>query len=550
MVQGLAFLSKKSWHVKNIANQEKVWVAEQREEQEKAKAKELAKEIQQEREQEELDRIAGKSATVDRGIDWMYHGQSKESEIAKQDAEKKSEEYLLGKEFAPDTAVKGDIAAAAEETQGVNAVVEAGGAFVSKEAEDSKMPAWSEPSVAEKNEAFRVRHEDPMFAVTHREMQKRQELEKRKELYEKVTGQSIVAIPKGQFPDSDDSDPEKNKSRSRKHKKKHKKEKKAHKKDRKVRKRERRERRRQYSDSEGDEYESDYRSDEEFRSHRHREPRDRYHHDRDRDADRERQGSLKRYDDGYTHRRSRQNDDDDFGRVSRKYRDDGEEARHYHRDEFGREYPRNRRSENHEHKRRRRSYDDDRDYDQRSSSFHRKPPPASNTQQNDPKPPPTSHTQHNDRKPPPSRSHHEPSVHELPKKQSGYGLQGVSSVSGDNRADLGPDRAQLQRKREARQAEKQKHRERSFKRSTLSAEERAEKLREMEQHAAKRFQGIEAESGETKEGDNSTPQQGQASFVRDITRQVHGVSGGDSESLSSRIAQNSTNNQRRHESFL
>jgi len=50
MVQGLGFLSKKSWHTKNKANQEKVWIAEQKKEQETAKAKELAREIQEERE--------------------------------------------------------------------------------------------------------------------------------------------------------------------------------------------------------------------------------------------------------------------------------------------------------------------------------------------------------------------------------------------------------------------------------------------------------------------------------------------------------------------
>jgi anti-sigma28 factor (negative regulator of flagellin synthesis) len=47
MVQGLAFLSKKSWHTKNLANQEKVWMAEQQKEAEVAKTKELAKQIQQ-----------------------------------------------------------------------------------------------------------------------------------------------------------------------------------------------------------------------------------------------------------------------------------------------------------------------------------------------------------------------------------------------------------------------------------------------------------------------------------------------------------------------
>jgi hypothetical protein len=54
MVQGLAFLSKKSWHTKNLNNQEKVWMAEEKKAAEQRKTQELAKQIQQEREQEDL----------------------------------------------------------------------------------------------------------------------------------------------------------------------------------------------------------------------------------------------------------------------------------------------------------------------------------------------------------------------------------------------------------------------------------------------------------------------------------------------------------------
>ena len=107
MVQGLAFLSKKSWHTKNKANQEKVWIAEQKKEQETAKANELAREIQQEREAEEFNRIAGKKAIKDRGIDWMYQ-EGTSTELAKEDAAKKAEEYLLGKEYVGEGAVQGD----------------------------------------------------------------------------------------------------------------------------------------------------------------------------------------------------------------------------------------------------------------------------------------------------------------------------------------------------------------------------------------------------------------------------------------------------------
>ena len=209
MVAGLAFLSKKSWHTKNIANQEKVWVAEQRKEQEEAKAKELAKQIQQEREQEELDKIAGKkSARIDRGIDWMYHGQQKNSEIAQEDAAKKNEDYLLGKAYVPEGGAVGDFHAGANAKEGVNAVLEA-----KKPA--AVEPVYHEPSVAERNEAFRHRHEDPMFAVAMQAKHKQDEYRKKKELYERVVGPTA---------DSDDD------RRAHKREKKHKKTKKKHRK--------------------------------------------------------------------------------------------------------------------------------------------------------------------------------------------------------------------------------------------------------------------------------------------------------------------------------
>ena len=107
MVQGLAFLSKKSWHTKNKANQEKVWIAEQKKEEETAKANELAREIQQEREAEEFNRIAGTKTIKDRGIDWMYQ-EGTLTDLAKEDASKKAEEYLLGKEYVEKGSKEGD----------------------------------------------------------------------------------------------------------------------------------------------------------------------------------------------------------------------------------------------------------------------------------------------------------------------------------------------------------------------------------------------------------------------------------------------------------
>ena len=605
MVQGLAFLSKKSWHVKNIANQEKVWVAEQREEQEKAKAQELAKQIQQEREQEELDKIAGKSSgsRMDRGIDWMYHGHEKESEIAKQDAAKKSEEYLLGKEFVPDT-VKGDLAAAAEETQGMNAVVTTASTQQSTdnlEDGESKPPAWSEPSVAERNEAFRMRHEDPMFAVTHQQVQKKQEFEKKKELFERVTGKTAITISKEERAKLDED----RRERKRKHKKRHKKEHKRHKKDHKSRKRDRRERRRHSSDEEDDysrgSYDESFNSYEEYRRHRSRSPE--RHRRSDRHHQRERSRSREKYNSdegskGYDYRPYRHHPSQEDSRSGRSYGD-------LPRDSFGRAIPPGRDMDRHHHYEDRRRYTNDerthRDSWHRSGSFSpdrhrtrsRSPPrryrreegPARRRNYSPHRSPNSSihpdesnrgrHSQPRrddavaNRKAPPEermrqrekerRQEDRPSVDqktppppEAPAhsvtKQKGYGLQGASNVSKPLRAeDLGPDRELLRKKREAKEAEKKQHRERAMKRA-MTTEERENALRAMQEDAESRFHESRSRPRQSDEPAEE-PKDGQAAFLNDMSRQVHGVSEG-SMSLQERVSQNRMSNQRRHEGFL
>jgi hypothetical protein len=200
MVQGLAFLSKKSWHVKNMNNQEKVWMAEQRKANEESKTKELARQIQQEREQDELDAIAGKkSSHLDRGIAWMHEGGT--GEAAKEDQRKQDEEFLLGKAYAPE-GVKGGDFAVDEVQDGVNAVI-AGAAAAGPAL--AVHPSQAGPSVADKNEAFRMRHEDPMFLVSKRHHEQQAKAEKTKALFERVVGPQDV--------DSEDSYEERKKAK-------------------------------------------------------------------------------------------------------------------------------------------------------------------------------------------------------------------------------------------------------------------------------------------------------------------------------------------------
>mmetsp|Transcript_24200 Transcript_24200/g.40076 ORF Transcript_24200/g.40076 Transcript_24200/m.40076 type:complete len:475 (-) Transcript_24200:110-1534(-) len=244
MVQGLAFLSKKSWHVKNMANQEKVWIEEQKKAAEETKTKELAKQIQQEREEEEMDRIAGKTSNrLDRGIDWMYQGVT--SEAAKEDAKKQAEEYLMGKEFTGGASMQpqGDLAQGEDKKEGFNFVM----ASVANEQPNSEdvapspaVASMAGPSVAEKNEAFRVRHEDPMFLVSQKRREQEVKGEKKKALYERVVGKVV---------DVNDAESDEN---SRKRRKREKKERKKDRKQRKEEKRRRRDRSRSRSDSDDD----------------------------------------------------------------------------------------------------------------------------------------------------------------------------------------------------------------------------------------------------------------------------------------------------------
>ena len=92
----LAFLAKKSWHTSNLDNVERVWLAEQKSENEAKKVAELQKQIDDERQIQELRQLqvasGQKVKTTDSSLDWMYQGPNA-SQFEKQ---KESEQYLLG----------------------------------------------------------------------------------------------------------------------------------------------------------------------------------------------------------------------------------------------------------------------------------------------------------------------------------------------------------------------------------------------------------------------------------------------------------------------
>lgn len=83
---------KKSWHPKKLANQEKVWKAEQEKNLEMKKLNDLRKEIEDERNREEYRDMAKKSGLIkddgNKKLEWMYKGAS---DLLNR------EDYLLGK---------------------------------------------------------------------------------------------------------------------------------------------------------------------------------------------------------------------------------------------------------------------------------------------------------------------------------------------------------------------------------------------------------------------------------------------------------------------
>ncbi|EJK49960.1 hypothetical protein THAOC_31115, partial [Thalassiosira oceanica] len=207
--QGLAFLAKKSWHTSNLNNQERVWLAEQKAAAEEKKMKELQQQIKLEREREEFQRLAGKSksGTGDRGTDWMYQEggsrpgeeESQEAKDAKMAAEdRKNEEYLLGKHYAPEGQGRhtGDFAVASAIESGALQKASTAGASIGASdgngaalrLEDAEPAAADGASgqVTEWNQDFHLRHHDPMFAVQQQRLAKLSDVEKKRRLMERA----------------------------------------------------------------------------------------------------------------------------------------------------------------------------------------------------------------------------------------------------------------------------------------------------------------------------------------------------------------------------
>jgi len=497
MVQGLAFLSKKSWHTKNKANQEKVWIAEQQQEHEAAKAKELAREIQQEREAEEFNKIAGKSSVKDRGIDWMYQ-QGTSTELAKEDATKKAEEYLLGKEFVGEGAVQGDFHDG-NQKEGIHSALSkkeppvATSEIAQKKDVTTSSYGPAQDSVQFRNENFRMRVEDPMFAVSQREREKKDQRDKTSALYDRVVG------PAGSSDDDSSTDSRKRSKKDRKRRKKKKKKKSSRS-------------RRDYDDKE--------------RSSRRRRRRSR---SRSRSRSRTRSRSRSRSNDRHQ-RYSRDNDSLSDGSYHR--RRDRYDDRHNDR------YRDSDRKSHHRDRNHRRDYDDNRDYRSRRDGYRKNDYSRRDRRERD-----YDRASSNPEKASPPKD-------DRSKKMDGYGLKGGSVKTSANR-DIGPSKELLRKKREEQQNLRNRNMQIGRSRSKMTGEERAAALREMQSDARKREDRMEKKASYRKgddDDDRSSERKG-ASFLSEINNKVNGMNA-DGSSLSSRVAQNRHTNQRLHDSFL
>jgi hypothetical protein len=178
----LEFLSKKSWHTKNLGNQEKVWIAEQRAIQEESRVQELQRQIQSDREQEEMNRITGqdkKKGTIDKGIDWMYSEGG-----GMKTAEDFNEEFLLGKKFTnrdflqqqattsnhttkQDEGTMDIILDSVAEKPLLSSLNSSGTpkTFPSKDKNQIQRDTTDEDDAMARNREFHLRYEDPMYMV-------------------------------------------------------------------------------------------------------------------------------------------------------------------------------------------------------------------------------------------------------------------------------------------------------------------------------------------------------------------------------------------------
>ncbi|CAD6219267.1 GSCOCG00004886001-RA-CDS [Cotesia congregata] len=201
---------KKSWHPSTMKNMEKVWKAQQQDNQEKKKIAELKRDIELEREREDLKKYAMEQGTIEKKdnkkLDWMY---------TKPQNSINREEYLLGKKIDKNF----EKIASAEKNSERN---ELPGNHVDYECVPPSIRSFSGN---EQVDLARKLQEDPMFAIKKKEMESRSKLlqnpVKLKKLQELVKNKSSSSSSHSRSSKSDrDSD---RSTKDKDHRKSHKK---------------------------------------------------------------------------------------------------------------------------------------------------------------------------------------------------------------------------------------------------------------------------------------------------------------------------------------
>eukprot|EP00897_Mesotaenium_endlicherianum_P003958 jgi/Mesen1/3590/ME000020S03124 len=148
---GMKFLNKKGWHTGSFRNIERVWKAEQKNEEELKKLEELKKQIAEEREVAELRQLQEQAGLVPKQhrLDFLYDSGLSTGKAT-------ADEYLLGKplEEAP------------TESELSKAAAAPGALFVGKGGGDGDK---DEAKPASANEMWRKLHADPLLMIRQQE---------------------------------------------------------------------------------------------------------------------------------------------------------------------------------------------------------------------------------------------------------------------------------------------------------------------------------------------------------------------------------------------
>ncbi len=152
-----------------MKNVEKVWIAEQKADQERNKLNDLQKQLEEERQIQELRQLQaahGHSVkSVDTSLDWMYEGPSSSSIQTIQ-----NEEYLLGRVFKQSRVTTSDMVGQGKSHCGQSLELNNFNCSVQNPRMINEQEKWME-KVSTKTDMFSRMHEDPLLLIKQKEKQ-------------------------------------------------------------------------------------------------------------------------------------------------------------------------------------------------------------------------------------------------------------------------------------------------------------------------------------------------------------------------------------------